>query len=108
MKSTSGRFSALIIFDGTIWFPLSNNDVITTMWYHWSTTALSYPTRILFGRLAGILPGGSHQPLFSRGDYVGIVYTFVGAMRGCLAWGKVLLFDLLKRLDMRSVFRYYV
>ncbi len=47
------------------------------------------------------------------GDYLRgmVMYTCVGAMlpqRGGLALVKVLLFGLLKRLDMRSVFRYYV
>lgn len=43
--------------------------MITSRWYQRSTTAPSSPARLLFGRFAGILPGGSHQPLFPGGDF---------------------------------------
>lgn len=33
------------------------------------TEETSSPARLLFGRFAGILPGGSHHPLFPGGDF---------------------------------------
>ena len=67
MKSTSGRFSALIIFDGTIAAIQQRCDNKPVVPLVYNGTIL--PRKAPFWAFCGDLPGGSHQPLFPGGDF---------------------------------------
>ena len=67
MKSTSGRFSALIIFDGIIEVIQQQRDNKLVVPLVYNGTIL--PRKAPFWAFCGDLPGGSHQPLFPGGDF---------------------------------------
>ena len=71
MKSTSGRFSALIIFDGTIEAIQQQRDNKPVVPLVYNGTIL--PRKASFWTFCGDLPGGSHQPLFPGGDFPSVL-----------------------------------
>ena len=67
MISTSGRFSALIIFDEAVSETQQQDDNNSSLPLDYNGIIL--PRKAPFWTFCGDLPGGSHQPLFPGGDF---------------------------------------